>query len=70
MGELGSDNVTHLHEHVKEGYLHGSLLVNAMRAYGYNDSQIGLYYSMKIADTFKRAVRRYLQRNLLEIATK
>jgi len=53
-------DVEHIKAHVKEGYLHGSLLVNAMRWRGYDDRAIGLHYSMNLRDTFKRALRRYL----------
>lgn len=63
MGEIsGSD---HLLSHLKEGYLHGSILVNAMREAGYQDQQIGVHYQLKIVDTFKRALRRYLQKRLI-----
>lgn len=65
MGEALKDN-GHLLEHIKEGYLHGSLLVNAMREAGYKDEQIRLHYGMKLSDTFKRAVRRYLQKRLIK----
>ena len=65
MGELGSNNAEHLHQHIKEKYLHGSLLVNAMRERGYADEQIRTHYSLRIADTFKRALRTYLQRKLI-----
>jgi hypothetical protein len=58
-------NHDHLQEHLKEGYLHGSILVNAMRAAGYRDEQIGFHFSMKLIDTFKRALRKYLQKRLL-----
>jgi len=51
----------HLQSHMEEGYMHGSILVNAMRAAGYNDMQIGVHYHMKLADTFKRALRRFLK---------
>ena len=54
----------HLLSHIDEGYLHGSLLVNAMRWAGYRDDQIGLHYSMDLRDTFKRALRRYLKHSL------
>ena len=71
MGELSSDNHSHLYNHLDEGYLHGSILVNAMREYGYEDEQIGLHYSMKLYNTFKRAVRKYLQKRLINsIATR
>lgn len=68
------DNVDHLREHIREGYLHGSLIVNAMRWAGYSDTGIGHYYSMANGsnessrrsgrDAFKRTLRRYLRRKL------
>ena len=64
MGELGNDK-DHLLQHIKDGYLHGSLLVNAMRFKGYNDKQISIHYHMKIADTFRRTLRSYLYKKLL-----
>lgn len=57
--------VDHLQSHIEDGYVHGSLLVNAMRAKGYRDEQISLHYGMKWTDTFKRAVRSYLQKALI-----
>jgi hypothetical protein len=61
----------HLWSHIEEGYVHGSILVNAMREKGYDDMQIAIHYQMGIVDTFRRAVRRYLQKRLLtEIAAK
>lgn len=65
-GDQRPDNHDHLHQHLKEKYLHGSLLVNAMREAGYRDEQIGFHYQLKVADTFKRAVRRYLQKRLIK----
>jgi hypothetical protein len=62
MGDTTGDN-GHILEHVKENYLHGSLLVNAMRETGYSDDQIRIHYGMKLADTFKRALRKYLQKD-------
>jgi hypothetical protein len=61
----GNSDNDHLQSHLDEGYLHGSLLVNAMREKGYDDRQIGLHYSMKLVDTFRRAVRSYLQKKLI-----
>jgi len=58
-------NHGHLLEHLKENYLHGSVLVNAMREAGYKDQQIGLHYQMKLADVFKRSLRKYLQKRLI-----
>lgn len=57
-----ASDLSHLVAHMEEEYVHGSILVNAMRATGYNDMQIGVHYSMKLADTFKRATRRFLKR--------
>jgi len=65
MGELGSKDYGHLIEHLKEKYLHGSIMVNAMRETGYTDQSIGLHYHMKLVDTFKRSVRKYLQKRLI-----
>lgn len=67
LGEFSSHNAEHLWGHIEEGYLHGSLLVNAMRAKGYSDKGIGLYYHMKHVDAFRRALRTYLQKLLLPI---
>ena len=66
MGET-SEDYSHLLNHVDEKYVHGSLLVNAMREYGHDDRQIGLHYSMKLYETFRRAVRKYLHKRLLEV---
>lgn len=65
LGDIGN-NHDHLWSHIEEGYLPGSLLVNAMREKGYNDMQIAAHYQMKIADTFRRAVRKYLHKRLLQ----
>ena len=64
LGEAVKDT-DHLDSHLSEGYLHGSLLVNAMRFVGYQDHQIGIHYHMRLKDTFKRALRRYLKAKLL-----
>jgi len=61
-----TNNTEHLKSHVFENYLHGSLLVNAMRSAGYEDQQIGIHYQMQWKDTFKRALRRYLNSKLLK----
>lgn len=60
-----------LMSHIDEGYLHGSLLVNAMRWKGYSDEGISLYYYNANRfdgrfgrDVFKRALRGYLGRKL------
>jgi hypothetical protein len=64
MGEHSND-ADHLKQHIKEKYMHGSLLVNAMRERGYNDDQIRTHYSIRVADTFRRAVKQYLQKRLI-----
>ena len=64
MGEFSKDT-SHLLSHLKENYLHGSIIVNAMREAGYQDKQIGLHYQMKLIDTFKRSLRKYLQKRLI-----
>ena len=62
---------THLLSHLKEGYIVGSLLVNAMRENGYTDKQIGLsYHGAQQGDKWylsiiRRAVVKYLQKRLL-----
>ena len=55
----------HLLNHMAEKYLHGSILVNAMRESGYDDRQIGVHYQLKLSDTFRRSVRKYLQKRLI-----
>lgn len=58
-------NNDHLQLHIKEGYIHGSILVNAMREYGYRDNQIAFHYQADIRDSFKRALRKYLYKRLV-----
>lgn len=55
----------HLLQHIKEKYLHGSIMVNSMREAGYSDDQIRVHYSINVVDTFKRTLRRYLQKRLI-----
>ena len=59
-------NNDHLLSHIKEGYLHGSILVNAMREAGYNDMQIAVHYQLKMVDTFKRSLQKYLTKRLVK----
>lgn len=66
-GMSKATHTDHLASHIEEGYLHGTLLVNAMRAAGYRDDQIGVHYAMangrnNTREFFKRALRRYLLR--------
>lgn len=57
----------HLLQHIREGYIHGSLLVNAMRWAGYQDAGISSYYLHSkpgSRQSIKSALRRYLRRHL------
>jgi len=72
LGDLTGDH-SHLIGHIKEGYIHGSLLVNAMHEKGFQDNQIGYYFegAKKRSDRsfelsmIRRAVSQYLQRRLI-----
>jgi hypothetical protein len=55
----------HLLTHIREKYLHGSIIVNAMRENNYRDEQISLFFHMKLIDQIKRSVRKYLQKHLI-----
>lgn len=59
-------NSHHLLEHIKEGYMHGSLIVNAFRDSGYTDTAISYWCFTDRPDytMIRRKVRRYLQKRL------
>lgn len=60
-----NQDYSHLREHIAENYLHGSLIVNAMRWAGYQDRQIGMYlHAIGPRRAVKSALRRYLRRKL------
>lgn len=61
-----SDDSEHLRHHVKEGYLHGSLLENALRWAGYDDKQIARILHASDKPAVKKALRRYLRAKLGE----
>lgn len=69
LGEATGDN-EHIRAHVKEGYLHGSLIINALKWAGYRDP--GFIFAMDNADMakgkrpnmVKRALKRYLYRQM------
>lgn len=63
-GDSCGDN-EHLWSHINEGYMMGSLIINAMRESGYTDHQIGMHLHMKIVDTLRRSVRNYMNKRLL-----
>lgn len=55
-------DVEHLREHIREGYAHGTLAVNAMRWAGHDNKSIGFHVNSDFASHIVvRAVRRYLQ---------
>ena len=65
MMEVDSSGVEHLIDHVKEGYLHGSLLVNAFTWAGYTEKQATHHIrtpSMK--GKVKSVLRNFLTANL------
>ena len=59
-------NAGHLLSHVNEGYMHGSLVVNAMRDNGLSDVGISMIAFSDRPDyvRVRRIVRRYLQKRL------
>jgi len=60
MGDIaGSD---HLRSHLKEIYIHGSLIWNALRSFGYREEQLPFIWGMR--DIVVRAVRKYFKSQL------
>jgi hypothetical protein len=53
---------THLISHLKDKYIHGSLIVNALKDAGYQNPEV--IYSMNLRDSIIRAVKRYFKRSL------
>ena len=64
LGDAFGDT-SHLISHLEEGYVVGSLLVNAMREAGYRQEQISFHYHLKLVDTFKRVLKKYLIKRLI-----
>ena len=62
MGDLSHSD--HLINHVKENYLHGSLIVNALKEGGYRDEQLPFIFNFK--PVVKRQLRKYLQRHIID----
>jgi len=64
-GKSLQKDTAHLLEHIQESYLHGSLIVNAMRWAGYQDKSISLFlHGSGSRQSVKSALRRYLRRHL------
>lgn len=51
----------HLREHIKQGYLHGTLLENAIAWAGYNPAA---YFQMRLVAQARKCLRSYLQAQL------
>ncbi len=72
VGDIFKDQ-DHLKQHIKENYIHGSLLVNSLLDAGYRTEQIGFFYSlansdninMRSRDSFKRSLYKYLVKRLI-----
>lgn len=64
LGDYQKDN-SHLLMHLEDNYIHGSILINAMREAGYRDNQISIHYQMKWKDSFKRALYKYMVKRLI-----
>lgn len=62
LGEVTKDN-NHLLSHMKEGYVHGSLIYNALKESGYQFPEY--HWQMHCRDNIKNALRRYLKTRLL-----
>lgn len=63
-----TDNHAHLIEHMKDKYLMGSLVVNALRDSGWQDFQIGIQLHGFSPDNVRRAVYRYFKKRLTKLA--
>jgi len=69
MGDASGDH-SHLISHIKEGYMHGSLILNALRETGYQDMFIGAVFRGDTwlgnpKESVKRAVQKYLKKRLM-----
>ena len=60
-----SENPDHLRKHVQQGYLHGTLICNALLWAGYGEHQLGIQYGMNCRTNIKNALRRYLKAQLI-----
>ena len=58
MGDLSNDN-DHLISHLKEQYIHGSLILNALEWAGYINA--GIIFQMDVRDSIVNSVRRYFK---------
>ena len=61
LGEI-TKNSDHLQYHLKEKYIHGSLILNALKWAGYAKPEF--IWQMDVRDSIVNSVRRYLKRHL------
>lgn len=54
----------HLLNHVREKYMHGSLIVNALRFAGFRDESLSFYFAGHFNGRVRQALKRYLGRKL------
>ena len=54
-----SGNTSHLREHLKEKYIHGSLIFNALKNAGYTDPRV--IFQMDMRDSIVRAIKKYFK---------
>lgn len=57
-------NSDHLKNHIKEGYIHGSLIFNALKESGYVKPEYIMQLNAK--DSIKRALYKYLKKRLIK----
>lgn len=62
MGEC-FDNVDHLNQHLKDHYMHGSIIFKALESAGYQSP--GVLIAVNARDSIKRALYKYLKKQLL-----
>ena len=60
MGDIAGND--HLKSHLKEMYIHGSLIWNALRSAGHQDPEV--IFQMDVRDSIVRAVRKYFKTQL------
>ena len=58
-------DTSHLLEHLDEGYVHGSIILNAMRERGWHDAGIRMAFEGHLPDQIRSCVRRYLNKRLI-----
>lgn len=65
--EKPTANSDHIMEHLNEQYIHGSIILNAMKDAGYQDTAIAMVFNSESKyprDIIVRAIRRYFKKRL------